>query len=85
MTTLDHALRLCELLALDLARLAIEQPSQFDAEMSEDRLRIANRLRFIRGITHVPASEVVHEFRDVDGVVVAVFKSTPSVPASKKV
>ena len=50
--TLAHALRLCDLLALDLARLGDEvedaETLRLLAECVTSRLALANRLRFIR-------------------------------------
>lgn len=47
--TLEHAIRLCDLLAIDLTRLAEDEPwiAGLIADCAEHRQQIANRLRFI--------------------------------------
>ena len=56
--TIDHALRLCDLLALDLARL--DDGTSDASRCAEFRLSIVNWLLFRKmrdGIANVPASE----------------------------
>ena len=63
MTTLEHALRLCELLALDLARLAESCPDAVRVldKCGDHRIEIVNRLEYVRmngfRCQLVPASE----------------------------